>query len=66
MAQLSMNPETILDDLKEALRDGTITKEESIALHSTVKEFLDNDDGSLDKTVKGNVITVAAVLNKIT
>lgn len=65
MAQLSMNPETILDDLKEALRDGTITKEESIALHSTVKEFLDNDDGSLDKTVKGNVITVAAVLNKI-
>ena len=66
MAQLSMNPETILDDLKEALRDGTITKEESIALRSTVKEFLDNDDGSLDKTVKGNVITVAAVLNKIT
>ena len=66
MAQLSMNPETILDDLKEALRDGTITKEESIALHSTVKEFLDNDDGSLDKTIKGNVITVAAVLNKIT
>ena len=66
MAQLNMNPETILDDLKEALRDGTITKEESIALHSTVKEFLANDDGSLDKTVKGNVITVAAVLNKIT
>jgi len=66
MTQLSMNPETILEDLKIALRDGTITKEESIALHSTVKDFLENDDGSLDKTVKGNVVTVAAVLKKIT
>lgn len=61
------DPETILDELKEALRDGTITKEEARSLLATIDSALETDaeDGALDKVIKGRVLTVRATLAKI-
>jgi polyhydroxyalkanoate synthesis regulator phasin len=57
--------ESILDDIRQGLEDGTMTAEEANALLPDIQRALEIEDDSLDMVMKGHMLTTLAAIQNL-
>ena len=57
--------ESVLEEIKQGLEDGTMTKEEAKALLVDIERALEIEDDALDMAMKGQMLTTIAAISNL-
>lgn len=57
--------ESVLEEIKQGLEDGTMTKEEAEILLEDIQRALEIEDDSLDMVMKGQMLTTVSTILKL-
>lgn len=57
--------ESVLEEIKQGLEDGTMTKEEAKILLDDIQRALEIEDDALDMAMKGQMLTTVSTILKL-
>ena len=57
--------ESVLEEIKQGLEDGTMTKEEAKILLDDIQRALEIEDDALDMAMKGQMLTTVSAILKL-
>jgi polyhydroxyalkanoate synthesis regulator phasin len=57
--------EAVLEEIKQGLEDGTMTKEEARVLLDDIQRALEIEDDALDMAMKGQMLTTIAAISNL-
>ena len=57
--------ESVLEEIKQGLEEGTMTKEEAQVLLEDIQRALEIEDDALDMAMKGQMLTTVSAILKL-